>query len=136
MRAKWRKKRVRRLKRKRRKTRARRYALSFHNLDFSSMADIHIPTASKLAYCSISAHLSRAKLPALYPVANSTSRYLSSSPSALATIFDFLSVTQSNLISTMSKSLGWIKGRPLLGLEKRIVEEFGGEKLVNLTWSV
>jgi hypothetical protein len=43
---------------------------------------------------------------------------------------------QSNLISTMSKSLSWIKGRPLLGLEKRIVEELGGEKLVNLTWSV
>ena len=45
-------------------------------------------------------------------------------------------MVQSNLISTMSKSLGWIKGRPLLGLEKRIVEELGGEKLVNLMWSV
>jgi hypothetical protein len=29
-----------------------------------------------------------------------------------------------------------MKGRPLLGLKRRIVEEFGGEKLVNLMWSV
>jgi hypothetical protein len=36
----------------------------------------------------------------------------------------------------MSKSLGWIKGRPLLGLERRIVEELEGEKLANLMWSV
>ena len=41
-----------------------------------------------------------------------------------------------NLISTMSKSLGWIKGRPLLGLKRRMVEKFGGEKLVNLMWSI
>jgi hypothetical protein len=36
----------------------------------------------------------------------------------------------------MTKSLGRIKGRPLLGLERRIVEKLGGEKLVNLMWSV
>jgi hypothetical protein len=57
MRAKWRKKRVRRLKRKRRKTRARRYAQPITHCP-SSLLIIVSSTASKLVNCSVSVSLS------------------------------------------------------------------------------
>lgn len=130
MRAKWRKKRVRRLKRKRRKTRARRYVFVFDHL-FQAVADLHCLTASKLENSSISVFPQcRHILPipvSLHhkspPQATLPQRWLSTSP------VDFYATLQSHNKHQLRSKMGaqcWVAAEG----------SRNWRKLVNSTWSV
>jgi hypothetical protein len=129
MRAKWRKKRVRRLKRKRRKTRARRYAFELLCPGLSSsMADIYVPAASKLACCSISAHLSRAKATcSITCTPISTPRHLSLGLSTLAAIFNHLGDAKHQSHRNHEQKFGLDQGQGHFEASKGgVIEECGG----------